>query len=177
MPDKPDDQPASGASGVHTRAGPQTLGSDLAALKGASRAELVAAWRRLFRALPPKQLGRDLLELGVAWKLQESALGGLSASAKRQLTELGRTLGERAELPPTRKLSLKPGVRLIREWGGKTHEVTVLETGFGWAGKTWPSLSAIARAMTGTRWSGPRFFGLNRPTQSKGDVRGRSSDA
>ena len=177
MPDSPNDKPASGAAGVHTRAGPQSLASDLAALKGASRAELVAAWRRLFRGPPPKQLGRDLLELGVAWKLQERALGGLSASAKRQLTELGRTMGERAELPPTRKVSLKPGVRLIREWDGKTHEVTVMETGFGWAGTTWTSLSAIARAMTGTRWSGPRFFGLDRPTRSKGNVRGRSTDA
>ena len=177
MPDNPDDKPASGASGVHTRAGSQTLGSDLSALNGASRAELVAAWRRLFGSPPPKQLGRGLLELGVAWKLQERALGGLSASAKRQLTELGRTMGERTELPPTRKVSLKPGVRLIREWDGKTHEVTVLETGFGWAGTAWTSLSAIARAMTGTRWSGPRFFGLARPTRSKGDVRGRSTDA
>ena len=177
MPDNPDDKPASGAAGVHTRAGPQSLASDLAALKGASRAELVTAWRRLFGSPPPKQLGRDLLELGVAWKLQERALGGLSASAKRQLTELGRTMAERAELPPTRRVSLKPGVRLNREWDGETHEVTVLETGFGWAGTTWTSLSAIARAMTGTRWSGPRFFGLNRPTQSKRDVRGRSTDA
>ena len=125
-------------------------------------ADLCFEWRRLYRSLPPKKLSRDLLEMGVAWKLQERALGGLSAVNKRQLDELARTMDMKSDLAKTRRVSLKSGARLVRAWGGETHEVLVVEDGFQWRGKTWRSLSVIAREMTGTRWSGPRFFRLDR---------------
>jgi hypothetical protein len=117
---------------------------------------LRAEWRRLYRAHPPKKLSRDLLELGVAWKLQERVLGGLSAIAKRRLAELARTMGSKSDLSTARKVSLKPGARLVRAWGGETHEILVVEDGFVWRGKTWRSLSVIAREMTrlGRRVSG-----------------------
>ena len=67
-------------------------------------------------------------------------------------------------------MSLKPGARLVRAWGGETHEVLVVENGFVWRGKTWASLSVIAREMTGTRWSGPRFFGLDKPKAAGASV-------
>lgn len=123
-------------------------------------AKLRAQWRRLYRCDPPKRLSRDLLELAVAWKLQERALGGLSGVSRRQLDELARTMSAKSDLAKARTISLKPGARLMRDWNGETHEVLVVEDGFQWRGKTWASLSAIAREMTGTQWSGPRFFGL-----------------
>ena len=138
----------------------EALAAELAALHRMSAADLRTQWRLLYRAHPPKKLSRDLLELGVAWKLQERVLGGLSAVTKRQLGELARALENKSDLAKARKVILKPGARLVRAWGGETHEIAVVDDGFVWRGKTWRSLSAIARAMTGTRWSGPRFFGI-----------------
>ena len=147
--------------GVQKRADTDALASELAALSEMDAVALRSEWRRLYRSEPPKRLSRDLLELGVAWKLQERVLGGLRTATKRQLGELARTMAERSDLPVARTANLRPGARLIREWNGETHEVLVMEDGFQWNGRTWASLSVIAREMTGTRWSGPRFFGLN----------------
>lgn len=146
--------------GAHERADTKSLEAALAALAHMTVPGLRSEWVRLHRSQPPKKLSRDMLELGVAWKLQELALGGLSATTRRQLVELARTMEAKADLAKARTVSLRPGARLIREWNGETHEVRVVEDGFQWRGKTWRSLSAIAREMTGTQWSGPRFFGL-----------------
>ena len=143
-----------------------SLSSEIAALATMTYAELHLAWRRHYRAVPPKKMSRDILELGVAWKIQENKLGGLGAAVKRQITELARTIDEKTDLAKPRAISLKSGSRLLRAWEGVTHEVLVVEDGFLWAGRTWRSLSAIARAITGTRWSGPRFFGLKVTTDS-----------
>lgn len=146
--------------GARKRADLDALKARLAALSEMDAPALRTEWRQLYRTHPPKLLRRDLLQLGVAWKLQERALGGLSAATKRQLAELARTMATKSDLPKARKVTLKPGARLVRAWGGETHEVLVVEDGFLWRGKTWRSLSVIAREMTGTHWSGPRFFGL-----------------
>ena len=150
--------------GALARADIDALNVQLAALSEMDAPELRAEWRRLYRSQPPKLLRRDLLELGVAWKLQERVLGGLSAATKRQLAELARTIVTKADLGKARKVSLKPGARLVRAWDGETHEILVVDDGFLWRGKTWRSLSVIAREMTGTHWSGPRFFGLTGTT-------------
>jgi hypothetical protein len=136
------------------------LANEIAALTNMSYGDLQAAWRRHFRYPAPKKLSRALLELGIAWKLQERAQGGLSTTNRRKLDELARTLATNADLAQPRTITLKPGARLIRDWGGQIHEILVTEDGFLWRGKTWASLSIIAREITGTRWSGPRFFGL-----------------
>ena len=128
--------------------------------------ELHLAWRRHYRAVPPKKMGRDILELGIAWKIQENKLGGLGAAVKRQISELARTMEAKSDLAKPRAITLKSGARLLRTWEGVTHEVLVVEDGFLWAGRTWRSLSVIAREITGTRWSGPRFFGLKLTTDS-----------
>ncbi|HUF55174.1 MAG TPA: DUF2924 domain-containing protein [Thermohalobaculum sp.] len=133
--------------------------------------ELRAAWRRLWRSQPPKKLGRDLLELGIAWKEQEQALGGLGAVARRRLAELARTIEANGDLARARAVRLRPGARLLRSWRGVTHEVLVLEDGFCWRGEHWRSLSAIAREITGARWSGPRFFGLGGSEKAAGPPR------
>ena len=136
------------------------LAASLAALPDRSYAELQSEWRRLYRSPPPKKLSRDVLELGIAWKLQEAALGGLGAASKRQLGALAKAIADGGEIAQPRAVSLKFGARLVREWNGETHDVLVVKNGFRWRDETWPSLSAIAREITGTRWSGPRFFGL-----------------
>ena len=151
-----------------TCADTEALAAEIAALGEMPYTDLRLAWRRLYRVHSPKKLSRDLLELGVAWKLQERVFGGLSATTKRQLDELARTLATKSDLAKGRKVSLRPGARLVRAWGGETHEILVVEAGFLWRGKTWASLSVIAREMTGTHWSGPRFFGLDKSAQSAG---------
>ena len=136
------------------------LATKLAALPEMAAVDLRAEWRRLHRAHPPQRIGRHLLELGVAWKLQERVYGGFSAAMKRRLAELAKTMDEKGDLANARAVQLKPGVKLVREWRGETHDVLVLEDGFQWRGRRWRSLSAIAREISGTHWSGPRFFGL-----------------
>ena len=127
-------------------------------------------WRRLYRHHPPKRVSRDLLMLGVAWKLQERAYGGLSATMKRRLAELAKTMDEQGDLVKARLVRLKPGAKLVREWRGETHDVLVLEDGFQWRGRRWRSLSAIAREITGAHWSGPRFFGLQAKAEAAEEV-------
>jgi hypothetical protein len=146
----------------HYEAKTKALVSEIAALKNKTHDDLRFAWRRAYRSHPPKFLSRDLLELGIAWKLQERAFGGLSATVKRQLAELAHAIETKTDIAKSRRVSLRPGARLVRQWCGETHEVFVTEDGFLWRGKSWRSLSVIAREMTGTRWSGPRFFGLDK---------------
>lgn len=136
------------------------LPSRLAALGSMDRDALIAEWKRQFRATPPDRIRRDLLELGIAWKLQEKAIGGLKKAIASELRELAEALATTGDIRRAKAPRLKPGARLVREWGGITHEVTVTEGGFLWNGKAWTSLSAIAGEITGAHWSGPRFFGL-----------------
>ena len=132
----------------------------LASLPAMTRDDLVTEWRRQFRADPPDRIRRDLLELGVAWKLQEKSLGGLKKRDAAELRDLAATLAETGDIRRVKTPKLKPGARLVREWGGATHEVTVVDDGFLWNGEVRKSLSAIAEEITGAHWSGPRFFGL-----------------
>ncbi len=145
---------------AQTGAKQKDLTLEIAALSNMSYPDLQARWSRHFRYRAPKKLRRDQLELGIAWKLQAQTHGGLDAATRRRLDALVHTFEIRSDLAPKRATTLKPGARLLRAWGGKTHEILVTEAGFLWGGKTWASLSIIAREITGTRWSGPRFFGL-----------------
>ena len=139
------------------------VSSELASLATMTYSELHLAWHRHFRSVPPKKISRNILELAIAWKIQESAWGGLGAAANRQVAELARAMESGSNLAKARTVSCKPGARLLRNWEGVTHEVMVVEDGFVWGGKTWGSLSVIAGEITGTHWSGPRFFGLYSP--------------
>jgi DUF2924 family protein len=125
----------------------------------ASLDELRREWRRLYGNEPPR-ISRDLLVLGVAYRLQEIEHGGLGKATLRKLRTLAQTLRATGRVGPTPSLSLKPGARLVREWRGRTHTVSVTEHGFEYAGTNYPSLTKIARKITGAHWSGPRFFGL-----------------
>lgn len=129
-------------------------------------------WNRLYRSPPPARASRSLLELGVAWKIQEIAYGGLSRTTMRRLAgAAGPTDATGAPSAP-KTIALKPGARLVREWQGETHDVLVVEGGYEWRGQRWTSLSMIAREITGTRWSGPRFFGLEKSTRKRAQEAG-----
>ncbi len=129
-------------------------------------------WRRLYRSHPPLHIRRDLLVLAIAWKLQEKVYGGLTAAQKRKLASIGEELRKNGNLSTGPAIRMKPGLRLVREWRGETHTVLVIEDGFEWNGQRRCSLSAIAREITGTHWSGPRFFGLKpRPIPFGGEER------
>jgi hypothetical protein len=138
----------------------KAVAANLQAIERMDYATLREEWRRLYRAQAPKRVSRNLLMLGVAWKIQERAYGGLSAMAKRRLAELAKALERGGDVTRDRVARLRPGATLVREWRGKSHKVIVLEEGFEWNGTRWRSLSVIAREITGGHWSGPRFFGL-----------------
>ena len=149
---------------------------EIAALDTLDIAALQNRWRDLYKVPPPFKVRSGFLRRAVAYRLQENLYGGLKASTRkalRRIAEHARTNrshsgGKRsaqevadatAALLPRRK-SLSPGTRLIREWNGSTEVVDVLADGFCWHGRTYRTLSAVAVAITGTKWSGPKFFGL-----------------
>ena len=144
------------------RSAQEDVAEQLAALANMERNDLIALWRKQFRSSPPDRIRRDLLELGIAWKLREKAFGGLKKSIVSELRRLCEDLAETGDIRRAEAPLLKPGTRLLREWGGFTHEVVILDDGFLWKDKSWTSLSAIAKAITGAHWSGPRFFGLKK---------------
>lgn len=132
--------------------------STLSAL--ASVSELRRQWEQAHGSPPPRGLGRELLVRGISWKAQEKAHGGFPPALQRELSRLAEQLDLSGELDIERQTFLKAGTRLVREWQGRTCHVTVLRDGFIFEDKRYNSLSEIARVITGTRWSGPRFFGL-----------------
>ncbi len=150
----------------------ESLTEKLAALADLDAVDLRAQWRRLYRSYPPLHIRRELLVLAIAWKLQEKVYGGLTAAQKRKLAGIAEELRKNGNLSAGPAIRLKPGLRLVREWRGETHDVLVLEDGFEWNGERHRSLSAIAWEITGTRWSGPLFFGLKpRPMPFSGEER------
>jgi hypothetical protein len=126
-----------------------------------TRDELVQIWIKAYRRLPPKGISRRLLEHAAAYHLQAEVRGGLSAAAKRALARvpLDRSKKDTDAGEAGSRRSLPSGSRLIREWHGKVHTVDVTDAGYLYRGKPFRSLSEVARAITGVRWSGPRFFG------------------
>lgn len=130
---------------------------------------LRAKWRELFNSEPPPY-NRRFLESRLAYRLQELAHGGLGPDAEERLEALAddASLADRERMREhSKKNSLLPGTRLVRDWQGVQHEVTVLSDGFEYRGRRFKSLSAIANIITGTRWSGPLFFGLRKPGDAK----------
>jgi Protein of unknown function (DUF2924) len=116
-------------------------------------------WQRLYHSDAPR-ISRGLLVLALSYRLQENEYGGLGKSTRRKLQTMAKAFRATGRVGPTPSLSLKPGARLVREWRGRTHNVTVTEDGFEYAGASYQSLTRIAKKITGAHWSGPRFFGL-----------------
>jgi hypothetical protein len=136
-----------------------TLVADIDALEELSRGALREQWEDLYGTPCPPRMSSSLMRRAVAYRIQEQALGGLDRATLRRLDRAAADLAAGRPLAvPAPKI--KPGTRLLREWQGAVHEVIVLDRGVEYRDQTWPSLSAVAREITGTRWSGPRFFGL-----------------
>ena len=122
--------------------------------------ELRQQWRTLYKSEASPHLSRELLVRAVAYRMQEVALGGLRSGRQRQLHQIAQQFKETGAATKPPRPELKPGTRLVREWQGRTYDVLVLDGGFSWQDTHYRSLSALARTITGTPWSGPLFFGL-----------------
>lgn len=141
---------------------------DITSLQSATTKELHKQWQRLFNRPVPRGFSRDLVIRRLAHTLQEQAFGGLAPVLRRKLATLSRQLADNNLAALDTGNGPRPGSRLIREWQGRTYTVNVLEDGFEHEGKRYGSLSKLAREITGTRWSGPRFFGLKKPETGHG---------
>jgi hypothetical protein len=147
--------------GSKSQRDPQKLTAELEQLPALNPEELRSRWQALFGADPPAKLRSSLLIQGIAYRLQEKTLGGLKPATVRLLERIADDAAARRESIPTpEKIRVSAGTVLVREWHGKKHQVTVLEDGFLYRAKRFHSLSQIARTITGSRWSGPLFFGL-----------------
>lgn len=138
----------------------QKLSAEIALLESLDVDQLRARWKILYETEAPTRFSRDLLMRAVAYRMQERVLGGLKPATRRLFERLSQDVRARhpIRVAPVRKLA--PGALLIREWGGAKYQVTVLESGVMFRGKSYRSLSEVARVITGNRWSGPLFFGL-----------------
>lgn len=130
-------------------------------------------WHAAFGAVPPKGLTKDVIARMLAHRMQEQAFGGRDRETRKLLDRLAR--GEKPAVDLNRRL--KAGTILVREYQGERHTVTVVPDGFVWQGTSYPSLSTIARAITGTAWNGPRFFGLRAETKEEKKDKVARSDA
>lgn len=145
------------------------IANPLAGLDALTRAGLGARFQDLFQRPPPKGISSPLLRRIIAYRLQEDLAGGPDRALKQRLARLAedQRKGRPTESRPA--IRIKPGTRLLRDWQGQTHSVTVTEGGFQYRDQTYRSLSVIAREITGTRWSGPAFFGLR--NRKKADIK------
>src|SRR5215203_3492472 len=136
--------------------------SEIAHLRGLDVPGLRARWRSLTGRAAPAHLSKALLLRVLAYRVQAAAFGDLDKATARLLDRIADEArsGKPVDVPVPDRVGLKPGTLLVREWEGTSHRVMVMSEGFAWNGTTYPSLSKVARAITGTRWNGPRFFGL-----------------
>ena len=148
------------------------LALEIAALRQTTPADLKKRWRALYCTEPPWRISRDLMIRALAYRIQEQALGGMKPSTRRLLAKVAADASARRPIEVAPEPSLKPGTVLLREWHGTQHQVIVRENGIVFNGKRYKSLSQIAYRITGTKWSGPLFFGLkpNRQEQTNGAI-------
>jgi hypothetical protein len=150
---------------VAHKATKQTLESEIAQLRDLDLKGLRLRWQSMFRRQAPSHLPRHLLLAVMAYRLQADQLGDLATDTVRLLKQIAskgptETAAQLTSEFDRRRADLRPGSILMREWKGRSHRVMVVDEGFAWNGKTYDSLSKIACAITGTKWNGPRFFGL-----------------
>jgi hypothetical protein len=142
------------------RSGAEEIEARLARLEGLNREQLSERWRELYTSEPPGKISDLLMRQAIAYRLQVQQLGGLNFSTRRALERALEEGGTVRAMPKCNDKPIAVGAVLIRQWRGSTHQVTVLENSILYRGTHYGSLSEVARAITGTRWSGPLFFGL-----------------
>ena len=139
----------------------QGITDQIAQLRSLSRQELLDLWQKLYR--------RELMVPFLAYRIQENAYGVLKPATRFKLRRIARELEKSAASPELRiQRKIKPGTCLLRHWRGEGHEVLVTDSGYDYRGASFSSLSPIARQITGTRWSGPAFFGLRNGNPVRG---------
>jgi Protein of unknown function (DUF2924) len=145
------------------------ISKQIAKLHSFSRQQLLDLWRKVHGAAAPPGIRRELIVPFLAYRMQEKIYGGLNPATRAELRRIARDLEKpgRSTVLGIRP-RIKTGTRLIRKWHGKTHEVLVIESGYEYSGTRYRSLSQIARKITGTRWSGPAFFGLKKTMSERG---------
>jgi hypothetical protein len=136
------------------------IATRLAALTDLDRLSLLILWTEVFGREAPPNLRRDLMTSILAYRIQEKAFGSLSPDSVRKLRQLARTFEADPNATISTRAAIKPGTRLVRQWQNQTHVVEIGASGYEYRGARYESLSEIARLITGTRWSGPLFFGL-----------------
>jgi hypothetical protein len=139
---------------------PKTRDDEIALLEQLEIRELRERWATAFGQAPPVASRRDLLLRSLAYRLQVERHGPIPGAIRKRLVTLATSIRDKGDAAVTAAPRIKPGTRLLRDWGGETHEVIMLDRGFSYRGERFRSLSEIARRITGTRWSGPSFFGL-----------------
>jgi len=147
----------------------EDLSAEIAGLTTLSREQLQARWRELYDSEAPRKIGRDLLIRAIAYRLQENAYGGLKPATRRILAKVAEDAAVRRAIRIQPGRTLKPGTVLLREWHGVQHQVIVLDSAIMFQKKQYKSLSEIARKITGSRWSGPLFFGLKSAKEEVSD--------
>jgi hypothetical protein len=150
---------------------PAAIEAEIERIRSLGLDELRKRWRMTLGSIPPRALTKDLIARMITYRIQEVAFGGLDRATIKLLDRLAR--GEKPEL----NRRLKAGTVLVREYRGERHTVTVVPDGFVWRDTTYASLSTIARAITGTAWNGPRFFGLRVAGRRATDEDNSSSSA
>ena len=165
-------------TGRHRRLSPKTsIEDEIAQLRDLDLKALPIRWRNAFGKPAPEHLTRYLLFRIIAYRLQADRLGDLDAETLKVLKEAAGQKGPASAVsktlarPDQRRFSPPPGTVLVREWDRRSHRVMVMPDGYAWNGKSFDSLSQVAFAITGTKWSGPRFFGLRdrRPQINAGE--------
>jgi Protein of unknown function (DUF2924) len=148
------------------------LETEIGRLPALSLLELRNRWKTLFGHPAPKSLRRNFLARAAAYQMQVEAYGGLSVATKRRLREIANAVRNGDANAMLGINRIKPGTQMIRQWQKTTHKVTALRQGFEWDGRTYNSLSAVAKAITGTNWNGFAFFGIKRAPSSNKNAAG-----
>jgi hypothetical protein len=148
-----------------------SVAAQVSSLPRLRKQALFELWRRLFKTDPPLGMRKELMVRFVAYRMQEQEFRGLGDRSHRRLTELANAIEANSRIPGSRRPAIKAGTRLLRQWGDQIHVVNVEQESYESRGARYESLSEIARLITGTRWSGPLFFGLK--NQSKRSPEGK----
>jgi Protein of unknown function (DUF2924) len=142
---------------------PVALTVEIVSLSKLGIDELRERWKAMYGKTPSREIGRSFLTRAIAYRLQERAYGGLKPSTRRLLARVAEETATGSSTKKPQSRMAQSGTILIREWQGNAHRVTMLDDGVSFNGKRYRSLSEVAREITGSRWSGPRFFGLRSP--------------
>jgi len=141
---------------------PDSVEKHLNTLPGLSKLDLGRLWQKLFHSVPDPKIRRPAMVRFLAYRIQEQAHGSLSATSERRLRQLSTAVVENTNFKISSDRKIQPGARLVREWQNQVHLVNVQAKGYEYRGARYRSLSEIARLITGTRWSGPLFFGIKK---------------